>query len=389
MIKFVGNIFVFFLLLPVLGNGTTINVGLFSDKDISSAVISYHSGTYQVASDTGVIMNITKAGDFIRIRVSEGLIKVSNANGEIGKYPKIRVRRQSFENSFRIQSISPKIKERKYKGDLTIKPTGSKLRIINNVYLEHYIAGVVESESGSKHGVEYYKIQAIISRTYALSHLYKGMADGYHLCDNVSCQVYRNMARYDKDIITATQATKGLVLVDNDINLITAAFHSNSGGQTNNSEDVWSQPRTYLKSVVDTFSLKRRNAFWERTIPKNDWLNYLASKHKFPITDTAAVKDVLNFKQSSRKKYYGATKYNILLKHLRADWRLKSTFFTVQQVGDNVVLKGRGYGHGVGVSQEGAMRMADLGYSYTDILHFYYQETHLIDLAFIEFYRAE
>ncbi|MBK8497883.1 MAG: hypothetical protein IPL52_03475 [Flavobacteriales bacterium] len=77
------------------------------------------------------------------------------------------------------------------------------------------------------------------------------------------------------------------------------------------------------------------------------------------------------------------------MKHVREDLRLKSTFFSVDTSGDNVVLKGRGFGHAVGLCQEGAMAMARAGYSYTDILHHYYSSVHLVDLATLDFFRDD
>jgi stage II sporulation protein D len=95
----------------------------------------------------------------------------------------------------------------------------------------------------------------------------------------VHCQAYYGMPR-DVNVFKATEATKGKVVVDENLNLITAAFHSNSGGQTANSEDVWGSRLPYLRSVNDTFSTKMPNAKWERKMAKEDWLSYLKLKQK-------------------------------------------------------------------------------------------------------------
>jgi stage II sporulation protein D len=86
----------------------------------------------------------------------------------------------------------------------------------------------------------------------------------------------------------AVTDTKGKVVVDDNLNLIDAAFHSNSGGQTANSEDVWGSKLPYLRSVNDTFSTKMPNAKWERKMAKEDWLSYLKLKHNYPIQDSNA-----------------------------------------------------------------------------------------------------
>ena len=79
-------------------------------------------------------------------------------------------------------------------------------------------------------------------------------------------------------------------------------------------------------------------------------------------------------------------KYHILLTDIRKDWKLKSTYFDVKVKGGEVHLYGKGFGHGVGLSQEGAMNMCDLGYGFLDVLLFYYTQAHLIDLEMMDFY---
>ena len=69
--------------------------------------------------------------------------------------------------------------------------------------------------------------------------------------------------------------------------------------------------------------------------------------------------------------------------------QLKSSFFSVVAVGDTVILKGRGFGHGVGMCQEGAMRMAKLGYKCPEMINFYYQKTQLVDLHKLNFFKDE
>jgi len=69
--------------------------------------------------------------------------------------------------------------------------------------------------------------------------------------------------------------------------------------------------------------------------------------------------------------------------------QLKSTYFSCAQRNDTIIIKGRGYGHGVGLCQEGAMRRAQLGISYKEIIGFYYSKVHLVDLAVLTFFRED
>ena len=68
---------------------------------------------------------------------------------------------------------------------------------------------------------------------------------------------------------------------------------------------------------------------------------------------------------------------------------MRSTFFGASTEGNQVILRGKGYGHGVGLCQEGAMEMAALGYNYSKILHFYYSGVHIIDLSAIDFFKED
>jgi stage II sporulation protein D len=191
------------------------------------------------------------------------------------------------------------------------------------------------------------------------------------------------------NIIKSVFETKNKIVVDENLNLIEAAFHSNSGGQTLNSEDVWGSKLSYLRSVNDSFSLKMPNAKWERKIAKEDWISYLKIKHNYPVDDEDAKLLAFNFKQDTRKSFLESNNVKVPLKIVRADFQLKSTYFSIIPKGDSLIFKGKGFGHGVGMCQEGAMRMAKLGYTYLDILNFYYQNTQLIDLRLLDFFKDE
>jgi len=221
-----------------------------------------------------------------------------------------------------------------------------------------------------------------------LSNARRHANEGFELCDGVHCQYYKGKTN-DAQIIAAGYATRGQVVVDNNLNLITAAFHSNCGGQTVNSEDVWALPMNYLKAVKDTFCLRQPHAGWYRRISTEDWMSYLSLKHKYPVEDSVAYSSAVNYDPFGRKVFFVDRNLMIPLKTIRADFQLKSTFFSIEQRSDSVIFKGRGYGHGVGLCQEGAMRMTRVGYSYKDILLFYFKGVHLVDLASLDFFRQE
>ena len=178
------------------------------------------------------------------------------------------------------------------------------------------------------------------------------------------------LERLRPDIMMGVIRSSGETLVDASGRLIETPFHSNSGGQTANSEDVWRSALPYLRSVPDTFSYHMRQSDWTKVIPINQWLGYFSKTHKLNVQNDSIRKELLTFSQPKRKsKILG-----IPLTRIRTDFKLKSTFFSVSvdpHSGD-VVLDGHGYGHGVGLSQEGTIRMVSLGISYDSIIRHYY-----------------
>ena len=369
---------------------TEVNVRILTTKVIKSFIFSSLNGNYILYSEGKVIADCDASGIF-QMTMENDSILLKTFEATIGKFSSITIKSKNENAGFKIKSIVPDSKIRAYDGDLEIKFTADRQQflLINSVDLEKYIAGVVESESGLGNEIEYYKIQAILIRTYLLAHLERHALDGFQVCDDVHCQAYLNKSR-NSDILKAILQTKGMVIVDSDLNLITAAFHSNCGGQTVSSEDVWFMPTSYLKSVIDTFCLIQPHAHWERKILLEDWKAYLQLKHNYMVNDSSKIEKAYSYKQlNGRAVFFIDKDLQIPLKTIRTDFKLKSTYFSVQEKGDEVILKGKGYGHGVGLCQEGAMRMADLHYTCTQILHFYYKDVNLIDLNALNYLKKE
>jgi stage II sporulation protein D len=364
-----------------------VNIRIFSQLKVQAFTVSAEAGTYGIWAN-GVEITSTLKTPLIKISYSNDSVEVKTFETIIGRYKKIKLASPDFIKSFRLKLMSPERKPRFYEGNLTIEIDAGNLKLINEIVLDNYISGVVQAESGKRSYQEFYKVQAILARTFALSHLQKHATEGFSLCDHTHCQAYFGKTT-ELDIMKAVSETKDKVVVDDNLNLIEAAFHSNSGGQTANSEDVWGSKLSYLRSVNDTFSTKMPNAKWERKMAKEDWLSYLKLKHNYPIQDSNARWLAINFKQDSRKPYLEANNIRVALKNVRTDLQLKSTFFTIIPQGDTLLFKGRGFGHGVGMCQEGAMRMAKIGYKYPEVINFYYQNIQLIDLHKLNFFKDE
>ncbi len=354
-----------------------ILVRIYSDKTIRKSQLTCVMGAYSLSDETGKEVIVLNKDEYITLQSDQNGVKVLKDNTELGVFSSLTAMGNDLKNMFRLSPEQFDIEERIYDDHLEITVDRNALRFINIVDLENYVAGVIQSEVlGSSDDVDFFKIQAIISRTYAMNNHNKHKRDGYNLCDGVHCQVYKSRNNTPK-ILQGVTETSGMVLVDLNRKMISAAFHSNSGGQTLNSEDVWNRPTPYLKSVQDTFSLDMRNTTWQKTYTVQEWLDLLQKNYKYDILDPTKRENALNFTQDKRKTHFHE---NIPLKNMRWDLGLKSTFFNVRQEGDTVFLDGKGYGHGVGLSQEGAIRMIREGYSVEDVLKFYYKNVSIVNI---------
>jgi len=377
---------VLFFVIVKSGLSQNIKIGILTNHNIKSFIFSTNTGRYQITGDSIHTIAIKK-NSVINFSINDSSITVKDLNNFIGNFKYIEVQGLAKENIFEIQSIEPKLKSKIYDDGLILFPSNGFIRIVNKVDLEHYIAGVVESEAGSHSSLEYYKTQAIITRTYALKNFHRHEDEGYNLCSEVHCQAYHNRAHISDKINKAVKFTRGLIIVDTTLNLITATFHSNSGGQTCSSEMVWLTPKSYLKTVIDTFSLSKSNSTWKKTIPLWKWKNYL-KQNGFTIPATVKSSDY-EFNQPNRKMFYTFNGDSMLLKSIRADFKFRSTFFSTKLEGNNLIINGKGYGHGVGLSQQGAMEMAETGYNYRKIIKFYYKNVFIVSLRALEFFKDE
>lgn len=390
MRNFFLGILLFFIVLTHSANASVVTVRILTTTIVNTFIFSPLGGTYNVYGDGKLLADCDPSGIY-QMSVEGDSIRLKTFENNIGRFASIKMIAKEPLSAFKIKSVIPKSKVRTYDDNLEVKlgPDKKQFLLINKVDLEDYIAGVVQSEAGKNVGLEYYKLQAILCRTYLLAHLTRHLSEGHEMCDDVHCQAY--LSRTSEEVIVkAVLETKGLVVVDNDLNLITAAFHSNCGGQTCNSQDVWAMPTSYLKAVKDTFCIHRSQSHWQRSITVDDWKSYLRLKRKYSISDTMKFSNATSFSQANgRAIYYTEKNVRIPLKTIRADFKLKSTYFSIRQEGDSIIFDGRGYGHGVGLCQEGAMSMSTLRYSYKDILHFYYKNVNLVELSALNYFRKE
>lgn len=344
-----------------------VRVRIFSTATIEQATVSFDLGVYRLYGDDQLLDSTLTEGAALDIRRQGKSIEISVGGYSYGTHRKLTL---TATDTACILCINPRgVAPRSYEGNLEITVAkGKGLQLINDVEFETYLAGVAQSEIYGELS-DIFRVQAIISRTWALRNINKHKADGYNFCDHVHCQAYHNRC-VRPDIMLGTIASSGETIVDRDGHLIETPFHSNSGGETANSEDVWRSALPYLRSVTDTFSYRMKQSNWEKTFSEEKWLGYFAKKHHLNTANDSIRHTLLNFQQPHRVKQI----LGVPLTRVRVDMGLKSTFFSVDydSVQHRVTLHGHGYGHGVGLSQEGAIRMVRMGIPYDSVILHYY-----------------
>jgi len=272
--------------------------------------------------------------------------------------------------------VQPKGAPRTYDGNMSLFVDFGRVMCLNLVDPENYIAGVALAEVGGRAKPELYKAQALLIRTYLMANRAKHLEEGFNLCDQVHCQAYKGSASAYPEIKQATQATAGQVVVDGEGNLITSVFHANCGGQTASARDVWLTESPYLLSVRDPYCRKSRGAAWKRTLPLTDWLRFLQSKGV--ATQHIPMRGYVYRSETREGMYELPGGIAVPFRDLREYFNLKSAWFDVAVDGGSIHLTGRGYGHGIGMCQEGAIRMAEEGKKASEIINFYFKGTRIV-----------
>jgi len=359
----------FLLILQAATLSGQVKVRLFSAHNSDTIVFSVTSGKYRLEYFPSGEALLVKGQKGIIVRSGAKLVIKSSDNHFLSISDSVIITGTTGDDSFSLSVDNSGKRTRNYSGELLCKSDLGTLMLISTCDPESYIAGVVKAEGGSGRHPEYNKTQAVIARTYLYGNLNRHSLDGFDLCDAVHCQVF-NGTTEDTLIIKATLETKGQVIIGPDSLPITAAFHSNCGGETLPSENLWLRGYSYLKKVKDPYCVSSRNSHWSKSIPVRDWIDYLKRSGMSSVPQDYTL---LNFSQPVRMADYKAGRFSLPFVQIRTDLGLRSSFFSVKIKGDFVILSGRGYGHGAGLCQEGAMVMASKGYDYRKIIGFYYK----------------
>ena len=248
---------------------------------------------------------------------------------------------------------------------------------IQSIPIEEYVVGVLAGEMPIEFELEALKAQAVAARSYVMAQVERNIKKDYDVVDTVMNQVYLDkghlMTVWKESYIDNINKIKMAVLstkgeyISYDGKVAEALFFSTSPGVTENSEDIFSNKVEYLRSVESTWDEISPVYTSSKTFILEDFYNLLDLKYNEKIsieiietTSTGRIKKI----KINGKEFLGSVVCSKL--------SLRSTFFEIIQEGEKVIIKNKGYGHGVGMSQYGAQGMAKAGYNYQDILKHYY-----------------
>ena len=274
-----------------------------------------------------------------------------------------------------------RVNGKKYHGNMEISPAEKGLLVVNELPLEDYLVGLINCEISSLWPMEAIKAQAVIARSYAVYQKEVRKNAVYHLESTVMDQVYEGCETEDSRAGRGVKETAGEVLTYKG-NVIQAFYHSNCGGHTESSENVWGFSLPYVQGVDCSYCLATPSAKWEQTMP----LNKIESLLKGNGYQVAGLLDIRTGRTNRSGRVTDLTlicaKGRLMIsavnfRKIIGYTFIKSTNFEAGIAGDDAVFTGIGYGHGVGLCQWGAKQRAGDGFDYREILSYYYPGTRL------------
>ncbi len=323
-----------------------------------------------------------------------------NINAVSGKLEFIVRNKKFIEDDFSIQPIeenSIKYDNKFYKGEILFKESKNKIQVINSIKMKDYLYGVLMAEMGNKltdNNLEALKAMAVCARTFTINKQ-NSTSNSFDLSNTTADQVYNGFKEENLIYKKAIEETENEILFYQS-SIAKVFYHSTCGGFTEDYQNVFSSNEyPYLKSIKDGNEpyCEISPVFqWEEKFSKEDILNLLRRGSLISSREKIISNIYINEKFSSGRvkslviDFSNGKKIEVSYKNIRNIFRrknnsiLRSTFFVIKLKRkrseiEEVTFNGRGWGHGVGLCQWGAIEQSNLGKDYKSILLFYFPGT--------------
>ena len=399
--------------LSSLGSPSTLNLTVRGNYSLGGQFLS--SGTRVTVSFSASTGNITLSYDGNTVNAGK----------------QAALRRHSASGSNGILISQSRDSQNPYPGDLSFEAVASgggyRLYTIAHVYIENYLYGVLPYEMGNSSSVEALKAQAVAARTYTVRMMRQRASGRYDVQDTTSDQVYRGTPSGNANCVAAVDATRGIVLMENG-SYITTYYSASNGGQTESSRT--GAKHGYMRVKDDPFdyanpssTVKRKtinanlgsasnpgqlvSLLKEKTVAKLRGQGYSATLSNTTLQTLKSVTPHTP-KYASPSRLYTKMDFTLTASTQNASGQsvtvsqtvtcdifgeledmlsmgiqsMDNELWSVQKKSGSFVLEARRYGHGMGMSQRGAMYMGKLGYTYDQILGFYYEGCQRVQHSF-------
>lgn len=260
-----------------------------------------------------------------------------------------------------------------YRGRVLLLPQGNGVTAVNYVDMEDYLYSVVGAEAVPSWPQEALKAQAVAARSYALHQRNTSRNGEYDVDSSTKTQVYKGLASEYTTTHQAVKATADEVMTY-DGRVILAVFHSSSGGHTENVEDIWTSPLPYLRGVVD----------YDQTSPVFQWNKSVAPSQLMQVVGNVGnIRAIVPEKTTPQGRVVSLrvegdrSSRSLQGAEVRRALDLRSTLFRMSFANGGLQVSGRGFGHGIGLSQWGTFYLAQNGVNYQQILAHYYQNARI------------
>jgi len=253
-----------------------------------------------------------------------------------------------------------------------VSARNGKLVIITELPLEDYVAAVLAGESSGFRAEESLKAMAVAARTYAVHFLNRHETEGFDFCDTTHCQDFRITA-LNARLRKAVEATSNEVL-RYDGRPIPAYYHQDCGGIT--------EPRApYLSQLRDSFCISRGRSQWSAQLTVSDLQSALglSEVYRIEVIERTSSGRAQRLRISgSATRMIDAEAFRLAIGRTLGWSRIRSDLYEVRRSSDRFIFEGIGAGHGIGLCQDGAAVMGERGYTYKEILSYYYPNTTLV-----------